>query len=209
MYFGLPGCGKTTMMTKLALDGVKKYPNVYGNVELAIPGYTFIDNECIGKYELIDALILIDEGALFADNRDYKNFGKPMIEFFMKHRHDNVDIVIFTQQYDGMDKKIRVVTDRVYYVYKTSFFGHWWTKYYRVPYGVHIPKKDSEHLMGQIIQGYYRPSFFYKLFNGGRIFRPKYYKYFDSWERVPRDPLPKKYKPYGGNEDVKRERNKV
>lgn len=66
LYFGLPGAGKTTMMVYHALKGVKskKYKNVYCNTHIAVPGVTFIDNECIGMYELTDGLVLIDEAVL-------------------------------------------------------------------------------------------------------------------------------------------------
>ena len=53
------------------------------------------------------------------------------ISFFLLHRHYKSDIIIFTQQWDGLDKRIRVITDRVYYVYKGAFTGMWFTRYYR------------------------------------------------------------------------------
>lgn len=199
LYFGLPGCGKTTLLTALALKAVKKkkYRNVYSNVPLKIFGVTYINNECIGKYVLEDALILIDEATLYADSRDYKSFGKNQITYFLEHRHFNVDIVLFTQQWDGVDKKIRVITDRVYYVYKGIFLGKWFTRYYRVPYGIIIPdRRDSSQKLGEIVQGYCKPNFLIRLFSPW-LYRPKYYDYFDSWDRPAGfDPLPSRYKPY-------------
>lgn len=127
LYFGLPGCGKTTLMSALALKGIKskRYKNVYSNVKMCIEDVIYIDNNCIGKYNLCDGdgLLLIDEATLFADSRDYKNFGKDRLQYFLEHRHYNVDICLFTQQWDGVDRKIRVITDRVYYVYKGLVFG--------------------------------------------------------------------------------------
>lgn len=198
-FFGLPGSGKTTVMTKLAKQAVrsKRYKNVYGNVHLTIPGYTYIDNDCIGRYELVDGLILIDEATLFADSRDYKTFGKQRTEFFMLHRHDNVDIILFSQSWDAVDKKIRTITDRVYYIFKPAFLGHWFTKYYRIPYDIIIPDpKKNQQSLGEIIQGYCKPNFFQRLITSKTIFRPLYYKYFDSWERTPRPELPDIYQPY-------------
>lgn len=199
LYFGLPGCGKTTLMTKRAIEAVrsKRYNNVYCNVRIAVPGVTFIDNDCIGKFNLCDAKILIDEATLFADSRDFKNFGKDRLTYFLEHRHYNVDIELFTQQWDGVDRKIRVITDRVYYVFKDKLLGYWFTSYYRIPYGIIIPnpKKDSSEKLGEIVQGYCKPSLFQRIFCH-KIFRPKYYKYFDSWERPELPELPKRYKPY-------------
>lgn len=197
LYFGLPGAGKTTLMAKMALRGVrsKRYQNVYGNVEFAINGYTYVDNECFGKYELVNALVLIDEATLFADNRSYKSFPQHLVEWVLKHRHDKIDIVLFTQQWDGVDKKIRVITDRVFYVYKPFFTRSFATKYYRIPYGIIIPDKNASEKYGEIIQGYCKPNILVRLLSPWCI-RPFYYEYFDSWERTPRPPLPDKYKAY-------------
>lgn len=197
LYFGLPGCGKTTLLSQMALRAVrgKKYKHVYGNIPLAIDGYTYVDNSCIGKYELTDGLILIDEGTLFADSRSYKTFSPELVYFFLMHRHFNVDIVIFTQQWDGVDKKIRVITDRVYYVYKPLLLRKWISKYYRIPYGIIIPDKNSAEKYGEIVQGYCKPNFLIRLFSPV-CFRPFYYKYFDSWDRKELPALPDDYKPY-------------
>ncbi len=200
LYFGLPGCGKTTLMTALALKAVKskRYRNVFCNVQLKVLGVTYVKNECIGKYALSDGLILIDEASLYADNRDHANFSRQQIEYFLMHRHFNVDICLFTQQWDGVDRKIRVITDRVYYVYKGLFTGHWFTRYYRIPYGIIIPdpKKSDGQKLGEIIQGYCKPNVLIRLFSPW-VFRPRYYPFFDSWI-LPSgfDPLPSRYRPY-------------
>lgn len=101
LYFGLPGAGKTTLMCYKAIKGVKskRYRFVYGNVRMMIDGYTYIDNDCIGQYDLSDCLLLIDEATLFADSRAYKSFGKDKLEYFLEHRHYNADICLFTQQW--------------------------------------------------------------------------------------------------------------
>lgn len=201
LYFGLPGAGKTTVMCKTMYKAVRsrRYKNVYCNVFTSIPGVTYIDNDCIGKYDLSDCLLCIDEATLFADSRAYKSFSQDKISYFLYHRHYNADIVLFTQQWDGVDRKIRVITDRVYYIYKGVFLGRWITRGYRVPYGIIIPDKKSEaEKLGEIVQGYCKPGLFMRLF-GLWVFRPRYYKYFDSWDRPPLPPLPEVYKPYEKN----------
>lgn len=198
MYFGLPGAGKTTVMCQILCKAVKskKYKYVYCNVYHSIPGVTYINNDCIGIYDLHDCLICIDEATIFADNRGYKNFPPHLVSYFLYHRHYNADICLFAQQWDGVDKKIRVITDRVYYIYKGPFLGKWITRGYRVPYGIIIPdKKDSAEKLGEIIQGYCKPNIIQRLF-GIWCFRPKYYSYFDSWWRPELPPLPDEYQPY-------------
>lgn len=196
LFFGLPGCGKTTMLAKLAYDAVTKgqYLNVYTNVALNIPGVTVIDNECIGQYELRDCLLLIDEATLFADSRDYKNFSKGKLGYFLEHRHRNADIMLFTQQWDGVDRKIRTITDRVYYIKKGFLLGKWVSTCYKIPYDIIIPdpKKGGDKL-GEIIQGYCKPPWIVRIFSK-RVYRPRYYRYFDSWELEELPPLPPKYK---------------
>lgn len=198
VYFGLPGCGKTTIVSKLAFDASRsdKYDNIYCNVKLTIPGVTYISNDCIGKYKLANGLLLIDEATLFADSRDFRSFSKEKVEFFLMHRHFNLDIILFVQQWDALDRKIRAITDRVYYVFKRFPLGLWWTSYYRIPYDIIIPdKKNGNEKLGEIIQGYCKPNILIRLFCH-KVFRPKYYKYFNSWEQPFRPPLPECYKPF-------------
>lgn len=197
LYFGLPGCGKTTMLAKLALKAVngRRYDNVYSNVQLNIPGVTFIDNVCIGQYELRDCLLLIDEATLFADSRDYKNFSKGRLSYFLEHRHRNADIILFTQQWDGVDRKIRTITDRVYYIKKGLLLGKWISSCYRIPYDIIIPdpkKNGGGEKLGEIVQGYCKPPLLTRLF-ARRVYRPRFYKYFDSWELEELPPLPSSY----------------
>lgn len=195
MFFGVPGVGKTTLLAKIALESRRKYKHIYSNVRLRIPGVTYIPDEAIGKYELRDCLILIDEASIFADNRDYKSFNKngTRLEYFLTHRHHCADILLFTQGYNAVDKKLRTLTVNLYYMHKPFLTGHWFTKYYPIAYGIAFP--DGERL-GEIAEGYSKPSFLMRLFTQKRIFRPKYYKYFDSWEINQLPPLPDEYQPF-------------
>lgn len=196
MYFGLPGCGKTTMYAKLAYDAAFKrhtpYDHIYGNIALTgIPNYIQINVNDLGTHMLEKCLILIDEGTVQFDNRDYKNFSKNFVEFFMTHRHYECDIAIFCQSYNGVDKKIRSVCDKLYYLHKGTFTGFYKTKVWRIPYDIIIPdKKDtgSAHL-GEIIEGYCKPPLLARLFTPS-LKRKKYYPYFDSWEKKDLPALP-------------------
>lgn len=194
-YFGLPGCGKTTTLASEAYDASVSghYKNIYANVHLSISGVTYIPFEFFGVYELRDCLLLIDEAMIVCGDRDHKNFGKEKLKEFMMHRHKDCDIILFSQEADGVDKKIRSITDRMYYVKKGWLLGHWFSTIYRIPYDISFPEA-GDHI-GDIIMGYKKPPFLVRLF-AKRLYRPKYYKYFDSWENDPLPELPPEYKPY-------------
>ena len=194
LYFGLPRSGKTTLLTAHALKYVRgfKYRHVYSNIPLNIPGVTYVKNDMIGKFQLEDGVLLIDEATLFADSRDYKNFSKDKISWFLLHGHYRVDVELYTQQWDGVDRKIRTITDKCYYLYKPKLRPGI-TKYYRIPFGIIIPdKRDSGEKLGDIVQGYCKPSVLERIFCH-RLKRKKYYKYFDSWNAPHLLDLPQVY----------------
>lgn len=198
LIFGLPGCGKTTLYASKAVKtsnaislGVSPYKRIYGNIHLNdVPHYTRIKFDWLGQYDIRDALVLIDEATLEADNRNYKNFPEHIKQFFLLHRHFKTDIYLFSQSWDSMDKRIRQITDNVYYAYKGRFTGKFFTRIYKVPYGIIIPdpKKSDGEKLGEIIQGYCKPNIFIRLLSPW-VYRPTYYKYFDSWETPMLPPL--------------------
>ena len=198
-YFGLPGCGKTTTLTKLAMDAVKsgKYKYVYANVHLKVEGVAYVPFNYFGTYEMCDCIYFVDEATINCGDRDWKGFGKDKIKYLMEHRHHGCDVVFFSQEADGMDKKIRSITDRVFYVYKTFWSGHWMSKVVRVPYPICWPdgKNDSGENAGRILMGYIKPPLLNRIF-AKRVWRQKYYPYFDSWECERLTPLPDTVKPY-------------
>lgn len=185
LYFGLPGCGKTTIATAIAKKCLKKHKHVYVNFPCNLPGVEVIPNEYIGRYALEDCALIVDEATLFADSRDYKTFDAGKKHYFLYHRHYRANIYLFTQMWNAVDIKIRTITDKVYYVYKGAFLGRWFTKYYRIPYGIIIPdpKRDGgSSKLGEIVQGYCKPPLLVRLFGTTWVFRPSYYRYFDTFE---------------------------
>lgn len=205
-FFGLPGCGKTTTLAMLAYNALRsgKYPNVYGNVRMELPGYTYVPFDVLGKYQLDNCLVLIDEAMVECGDRDHKSFGKEKLELFVMHRHYKMDIILFSQEADGVDKKVRSVSAKMYYVKKGAILGHWLSTIYYIPYGIVWPSQnDNGENLGKIVMGYTKPSLFARIF-AKRIYRPRYYKFFDSWEARQLPPLPEQYKPVPGNLNEKR-----
>lgn len=180
-FFGVPGCGKTTFATKLAQSELKKikkgksrYKRVYTNFFCF--GCYQIDYNDLGSYLITDSLIILDEITLDADSRNFKEFGQEKKEFFILHRHMYNDIYILSQQYNGTDKKIRDLTQELYFLRGSKLFT--------------IAKKiyrclDINEMSHEVVEGYRFPKFLETLFtrrNYMLCFRPKYYKYFNSFE---------------------------
>lgn len=185
LYVGLPGCGKTTLLTSLAVRYLKKGVTVYTNVHLDLDGVVYIDPSFLGVYDISNGVVLLDEGEIIAESRSYKSFPKSMSDFFMLHRHYRCDIHVFAQRYKGVDIKIRNLCDNVYFV-RRGPFGL--TRYTPIEYKICVP--NSGEKLGEIVEGYRMRGFFSRLASTRWILRKRYYKYFDSYCAPELPPLP-------------------
>lgn len=188
LYFGLPRSGKTAYCTYLAIceqikifEGKSSYERVICNWPIDFPGilfssYDYILNHACGR----KSLIFIDEAQLDFSDRDFKSFSKKDTEFFTMASHYLYDLRLITQQWDGVDRKIRVLVNDVFYVKK----GRWnYSHIYPVKYSIFIPRRkdndSSSPNLGQIIQGYERWSVTESLFHR-RFWRPYVYGLYDT-----------------------------
>lgn len=182
-FFGVPGVGKTTILTKIAQKELKKkkYKNIY-SINFECSGTIHIDYSFLEKYKIKDSLILIDEITMSADNRDFKNFSKGARDFFILHRHLGCDIIYATQNFENVDKKIRDLTAELWYMDKSVLpFFRRFTTAKRIFRCVNINELNSELTMG-----YRFCNFLEGLFTSNRliVYRPKYYRYFDTWDEL-------------------------
>ena len=166
--FGLPGQGKSTYLAKLAKKKKKKNIKVYSN--FYIKGCYKLDFDDLGVHDYSDCLILIDEISLFCDCRSWKNFNADLVYFFTNHRHYNVDIVYCSQSYADCDKKIRNITDSLYYI--TAFGGLSFVRKIDKVFTVDVDIKEAYSLSGL-------PRI---------VWRKLYYDMFDSFVRRPLPP---------------------
>lgn len=119
MVFGKKGSGKTTYMTKLAINYQKKGWTVYCDRE--IPGCFVFRTEDFGKYQFPEnSLVLVDEVGLVWDNRNFKSFPEHVKVYFKYQRQYKNVVYLFSQSFD-VDKKIRDLTDHLYIV--QNFFN--------------------------------------------------------------------------------------
>lgn len=198
-YFGVPGCGKTTLATKkarklnkmIARDkkrvekGKKrKCPYDYVLTNFECKGCYKINFKDIGVYDIQHCAIILDELTIDADNRDFKYFAKSSVEGFVYHRHYFNDIYYYTQNYQAVDKKIRDLTHTLFFVKKSYLpFFSLFTRARRIFRTIDINEHTKE-----IVNGYRFPNLFELILDfvgvlriGEICFRPFYYKDFDSF----------------------------
>lgn len=180
--FGLPGMGKTTLLTKLARKcnngktymGIPPHSRVFTNFECA--GCYQLDFNALGVYHFEDALILIDEIMLCADSRDFKSFPPQLKYFFSHHRHFNCDVVWCSQYYDDCDKKIRVLTQRFYLLEKSA----WLPFSYAKPIERFLGVEGAKMVDAFELAPFPRWAF---------VWRPHYYEAFDSFVQKELPPI--------------------
>lgn len=202
IFFGLPRAGKTTLIVKRALMFARQGRNVYTNVRITLPAsgprarlrerIHYINPDWLGVYCMRDGVVLLDEGSIYMDSRAYKTMRKSMSDFLFIHGHWKLDIEIYTQRYNGVDVKARSLCERCYYVRKSKLLP-WVTRYVPISYKLIVPKAGDPQ-PGEIIEGYQQLPWYVRLFAGHTVFRPLYYKYFDSYEVPFLPPIPSSVK---------------
>lgn len=182
MYFGSPGCGKSTLLAKLAILARKSgYDNVVTNAE-DCKSASYINIDDLSTKTLPEnTLLLIDEAGIVYNNRKFKTFSAGVIEWFKMHRHEGVDVVLFSQSWEDVDITIRRLTNELYHLKKVGPFTLIKKVYKRV---------DVDDKTHQIIDAYKFGKIFGNLIGSGNygfIFRPLYYKFFDSFCKLDRE----------------------
>lgn len=110
--FAKKGGGKTTTLTKIAINHLKNGWNVY--TTFPVPGCYLITYADIGPYEFKDhSVIIIDEVGMVWDNRDFKKFETKVRDWFKLQRHRHCKCYMASQDFD-VDKKIRKLCDSMY-----------------------------------------------------------------------------------------------
>ena len=176
VYFGVPGSGKTTFAAWLAKRDLKRGHTVWSNVPIT-GSYKLDCKEDIGKYMICDGRVIIDEAGIEYNNRNFKTFGDDATYFFKYHRHYETAVDVFSQGYDDMDKKLRVLAQRLYVV-KRSILP-WFVCRKRIAKRVGINEVTKE-----VIDEY-----FFVPFGTRYIFSPLVWKMFNT---VSRKELPEK-----------------
>lgn len=177
MIFGKKGSGKTTNLTKLALDHKKNGWTVYCTDD--IPGTYFIPYDKIGFVELEEnSLLLIDEAGMVYDNRDFKKFKNETRDWFKLQRHRKVKVILFSQTFD-IDIKLRNLTDEMYLVTNKLRVFSYGKKINRK---IIITKATAECASSIADELSYESLFWFWCGSRMLTYIPKYIKYFDTYK---------------------------
>ena len=112
IVMGLPGAGKTTYAAYLAKRHLRAGYPVYSNVPIDGAREFDVDRDAL-IYMIENALIIIDEAGIEHDNRAWQSFKARYTKFYKLHRHYHLRIVLFSQHYEDIDKKIKTITENI------------------------------------------------------------------------------------------------
>lgn len=205
IFFGNPGCGKTTCMIRnmkkmhkypktlhyklcnlpvLSLFMSYKYPLIdvyYSNFESALSDNITLKD--LGKWTLPEhSYLCVDESGIEYNSRKYKSLPQETIAWYKLYRHYKVDIIDFvSQSWEDMDVTIRRLADELWYLRKLGPF----TLVRRIYKWTGIDKETHQimdmYKFGSFLRRVLPPPFHRK--DWYIVFRPFHYKQFNSFER--------------------------
>ncbi len=191
VFFGAPGCGKSTLVAYFvhknrvkALNAAKKrknaeYDYLYSNVDVAFAN-RFEKKQLDNMAFPPRSLALVDEAGIDFNSRKTLQMTEGMQQYLKKHRHYENDIYFFSQTWEDIDVVIERLAVEVWHLKKIGP----WTLCRRI-------LKDSDvNEETHKIEDMYKKQKLYKRFlpfpfgsfSFFVIYRPKYYGMFDSWE---------------------------
>lgn len=216
MFFGSPGCGKTTSavrfirkeqkaqakyekwqrkrfksplkMFRMFIKNPKFYEHYYTNFSTGLS--TEVSLCDLGHWTLPQHCHLtVDESGIEYNNRKFKSLDQLTIQWLKLHRHYRVDVDFYSQSWEDTDVTIRRLAEEYWHIKKLGPF----TMLRKVRKFVTVNDQDK-----QIIDGYEFKSWLRKFLpfpfheDTWYIFwRRPYYKYFDSYSTPP---TPVKYR---------------
>lgn len=106
-FLGLPGQGKTYLMTKLAMKKMKKGIPVYANFPL-VGAIRYHQIEEL--FDVKEAVILLDEAGLAAPAGHWNKIPFDVMAHWRQHRHAKIDLYYTAQDLQDVAVPLRRVT---------------------------------------------------------------------------------------------------
>lgn len=184
LFFGSPGCGKTTTAVQMIAKDLRKrkpeYDYHFANFECGIARPCVLHG--LGDWTFpVGSYVAVDEAGVVFNNRRWEKMSPELIQFFKEHRHYGVDMDFFSQSWEDCDATIRRLVDEVWHLKRLGPF----TLCRRIKKKVDIDEKTH-----QPMDMYYKLKMIRRFlpfpFNDITfkiVFRPRYYKYFDTYQR--------------------------
>lgn len=197
IFFGNPGCGKTTTACKMLKKNSKHYDYLYSNFDTTHNISHRVSLEGLGTWTFPrNSYIVVDEAGIEYNNRKYKSLPQSTISWFKLHRHFGCDCDIVSQSWEDMDITIRRLSDQLWYMRKIGPFTLLRRAYKTVMVDEHSHQIIDGYRLAKGIWLVLQPlrllglSFFFpQLKSWSLCFRPFYYRYFNSWDTPEGVPL--------------------
>lgn len=187
--FGKKGSGKSCLMVNRLLYYYKRGWTCYTDMPVKIPNVRIINaSDLKDFYPEPKSALFLDEVGLTWDNRSFKTFDKGFTEFFKLQRKCKCIVYMNSQSFD-IDKKIRDVTDSM--ILQTNLGN---------VISISRPILRKVALVEASSQGESRIAdnlAFAKIWNWRFYYMPRYFKYFESFDKPERS-----YIPYNLSEDI-------
>lgn len=173
LFIGAPGSGKTTLCAYFTKQFKKDKKNKNRSIFCNVPILGTKQLDCatdMGKYLIEDGCVLVDEGGIEFNNRQYKTLDKDVIKFAKLYRHYGITNFLFFSQ--GLDIDITFVRlcDRICIVRKSY-----------IPFFIFIREVKKyigiDDISGQLVDKYE-----FKKFGFHWVFMPTLWKMFDTYE---------------------------
>lgn len=160
LYFGQPGCGKTTLAcrTVFKYKKRKRYDRYFLNFPNTIGSVCNVDG--LGEWTFPEnSFVVIDEAGIEYNSRKFKSMSQQFISWIKLHRHYKCDVDFISQSWEDVDITIRRLADQLWYVRRLGPF----TLVRRVYKFVTVD--ENTH---QIVDGY----------KFGKIIKDSYHRHF-------------------------------
>lgn len=115
LILGKRGKGKSSRAVEIAVKKyLKKGRQVYSSWTLPIYGANRLEKDFYNYKFPPKSLLILDEGHIDFDSREFKSTSKRLREFLSMIRHYRLDVIVITQYSDGLEKIFRCSADEIW-----------------------------------------------------------------------------------------------